>query len=279
MVGWIHAGGDQPAAREGLLVSHRSVRIRLAAALAAVILAPLGLLSVSSTVARATTSGPLIRVRAVGLRAATASTNWSGYGLAGYFASVAGSWTVPAASPSVGPTYSSSWVGIDGLANRNLIQAGTESDYVNGYAQYDAWWEILPGAERVVAKLPVSAGDHLSASITHTTGKKWTIALVDATSGRSFTYTRSYRGLGASAEWIEERPQIGHTLSVLAAYGSTTFSSLTANGANPHLTSAGAISMVGDVGNRLISVPSVPSVLGDAFSVAYGASAPPPPAG
>ena len=48
---------------------------------------------------------------------------------------------------SRGP-YSSSWIGIDGLANRDLIQTGTDSDYVDGSPHYDAWWEILPAAER-----------------------------------------------------------------------------------------------------------------------------------
>lgn len=274
----------RPVTREGHLLSYRSIRAAFAASVSAVVLALLGPAAVSAASTAPIKSDPLIRVRDAALHNATASTNWSGYGIAGAFTAVTGSWVVPAAAASTGPTYSSSWIGVDGLANRNLIQAGTESDFVNGHAQYDAWWEVLPGAERVIATLPVAPGDHLSASISQTvtkkvTAKKWTIVLVDTTSGRSFTYTRGYRGPGASAEWIEERPMVAHSLSALAAYGSTTFSSLTANGVNPHLISAEAIAMVASVGNRLISVPSVPSVLGDAFSVAYGATTPPAPAG
>jgi len=226
-----------------------------------------------------TASGPLIRVRSVALHAGTASTNWSGYGIAGSFTAVSGSWNVPAASPAAGATYSSSWIGVDGMANRNLIQTGTESDYVNGVVRYDAWWEVLPAAEQVITSLPVRPGDHMSASIVRGTGHKWTIVLADSTSGRSFSYTRTYKGVGASAEWIQERPQIGRTLTLLTAYGSTTFTGLTANGANPHLVPVDAISMVDDSGGRVISAPSAPSPVGDAFTVAYGAVPPAAPVG
>ena len=223
MVGWIGIDGAKPVIREGLLLSHRSIRAALAASLSACHPGNSGPVCRLHDSVGATTSAPLIRVRDAGLHAATASSNWSGYGIAGTFSAVTGSWIVPAAAPSTGPTYSSSWIGIDGLANRNLIQAGTESDYVNGHAQYDAWWEVLPGAEKIVATLPVAPGDHLSASIYRTvakkpTAKKWTVILFDSTSGRSFTYTRSYRGPAASAEWIEERPMVGRSLSALANY-------------------------------------------------------------
>jgi hypothetical protein len=276
MLGWMHIGGEHPGTREGLLLSHRSVRVGLAASLSVVLLAPLGLATVSATTAGAITSSPLVRVRDTAIHASLASSNWSGYAIAGTFSAVTGSWTVPTVAPSTVPTYSSSWIGVDGLENKDLIQTGTESDYVGGHAKYDAWWEVLPGAEKVIAKVPVLPGDHMSASITRVTAEDWRFVLTDLTSGKRFTYTRAYKGPGASAEWIQERPMVGGSLSTLADYGSTTFSSLTENGVNPHLTAADSISMVG---NRLISVPSAPSALGDAFSVAYGDSAPPPPAG
>jgi hypothetical protein len=284
MVGWMDVDGEHLVTREGLLLSRRSARVGLAASLSVVLLAPLGLATASATTlgattAGATTSGPLVRVRDVAIHASTASTNWSGYGIGGTFSAVTGSWTVPTVAPSTGPTYSSSWIGIDGLANQKLIQVGTESDYVSGHVRYDAWWEVLPAAEKVIAKLPVAPGDHMSASITHGTAKHWTIVLTDTTSGKKFTYTRNYKGPAASAEWIQERPLVGGSLATLANYGSTTFTSLTANGVNPHLNSAEAISMVGNVGSRLISVPSAPSALGDAFTVAYGDSTPPAPGG
>jgi Peptidase A4 family len=279
MVIWMHVGGEHLVIREGLLLSHRSARVGLAASLSVVLLAPLGLATVSAAAAGATTSASLVRVRDTAIHASTASTNWSGYGVTGTFSAITGSWTVPTAAPSAGPTYSSSWIGIDGLANQKLIQVGTESDYVGGHARYDAWWEVLPAAEKVIAKLPVAPGDHLSASITHGVAKHWTIVLTDTTSGKKFTYTRGYRGPAVSAEWIQERPMVGGNLATLANYGTTTFSALTANGVNPHLSAAEAISMVGGVGDRLISVPSMPSTPGNSFTVAYGDSTPPPPGG
>ena len=241
------------------------------------VLAPVGL--AGPVAAGAATSGPLIRVRSVAEHAGTASSNWSGYAEAGTFTAVTGSWTVPAVTATAGATYSSTWIGVDGLANRNLLQTGTESDYVGGVARYDAWWEVLPAAEKVIATIPVRPGDHMTASITWGKGRTWTVVLTDTTSGASFSGTRSYRGAGDSAEWIEERPQIGRSLSTLAEYGSTVLTGLTANGGDPRLTTAEAISMVDVTGTRVISTPSSPSALGDAFSVAYGATAPPPPPG
>jgi hypothetical protein len=47
-------------------------------------------------------------------------------------------WVVPSVKKITG--YSSAWVGVDGFSNNNLIQTGTESDFVNGKAVYRAWW-------------------------------------------------------------------------------------------------------------------------------------------
>jgi hypothetical protein len=275
----MRAGVDHPAAGEGLVVAHRWFRPARAAVVVATLLAPVGLAAPTSADTGAATAAPLIRVRSVAVHQGTGSTNWSGYGIPGSYSAVTASWTVPTVAATSGPTYSSTWIGVDGLANRNLIQTGTESDYVNGHAQYLAWWEVLPAPETVIRSLPVSPGDHMTASITRVAGRTWTVVLTDSTRGRSFTHTRNYRGTGASAEWIEERPQIGSSLSTLASYGSVTFTGLTANGADPHLTSTSAISMYDNQGTAVISTPSLPATSGDAFSVAYGPSAPPAPAG
>jgi hypothetical protein len=267
------------AAREGQLLSRHFIRSGVSALLTVALVGPLCIVAASSATGGATTSGPLLRVRSVAHHAGTSSANWSGYGVPGTFSGISGSWTVPVANPSPTATYSSTWIGIDGLANTNLIQTGTESDYVGGKVQYMAWWEVLPAAETVITSMTVNPGDHMSASINHVKSRKWSITLTDTTTGRSFTFSRTYRGLGASAEWIQERPQIGRTLSLLTDYGSTTFTGITANGVNPHLTAASAISMINDRGTGVISYPSAPSLLGNAFSVAYGSVAPAPPAG
>ena len=272
------AVGSLPVAGEGLTVARRTSRIGLAALCAGVVVVVV--VATLHPVASGTgTSAPLIRIRAVGQHAGTASTNWSGYGIAGSFVSVTGRWTVPAVSPTTGATYSSTWLGIDGLANRNLIQTGTDSDYVGGQAHYDAWWEILPATERVIGSLVVRPGDTMTASVGHLSRRRWEIVIRDVSTGGSFSIVHGYRGPAASAEWIEERPQIGRSLASLAHYGTTTFWGLTVNGVDPRLTGSEAISMVGTGGTPTLSTPAGPSPRGDAFTVAFGALVPAAPPG
>jgi len=255
-------------------VSHRRVRLGTAALSVGALLVPV---AVAVTPARATSATSAPMIRASGQR----SDNWSGYALTGSYSRVTGAWTVPKVDPA-GPavtTYASTWIGLDGMANRNLIQTGTESDVVDGVVHYDAWWEILPAPERMIPKMTVSPGDRMAASITRGSGRRWTMSLTDITTGALFAVTRTYRGAGASAEWIVERPQVGRSLATLSNFGTTVFTGLTTNGTTPGLTPAEAISMVGTGGSPVISAPSAPSPLRDAFTVAYGPSAPPPPTG
>jgi hypothetical protein len=77
---------------------------------------------------------------------ATTSSNWSGYAVDSSkdsVSSVAGSWTVPAVAGS-GTAYSSIWVGLDGSNSSTVEQIGTDSDVINGQAQYYAWYEMYP---------------------------------------------------------------------------------------------------------------------------------------
>jgi hypothetical protein len=211
-------------------------------------------------------------------RLAAASTNWSGYyrtGASGAFHAVTARWIVPSVNASAGPSYSASWVGIDGVSNTHLIQTGTESNYFNGAAHYDAWWEILPASEARV--FPVKAGDVMTASVKKGT-ITWTITITDTTSGQSFTTHRSYTGPGTSAEWIQERPVVNGSLAALASYGKVTFDPGTLNGGNAHLAAATRILMVNRTGTKVLSTPSGPDADTDGFNVAFGSMAPAPPA-
>ena len=207
------------------------------------------------------------------------SSNWSGYALSGgtvAYSSVTGTWTVQRVTASHGPTYSSQWVGIDGFNNSNLIQTGTESDFVNGAARYDAWWEILPAAETVIGSITVRPGDTMSASVIKGSGTSWTITIKDNTSGQSFTTTRTYNGPQSSAEWIEEAPTVGGRIATLANFGSTVFDPGTINNnADPHLTAIDSGVMVQR--NKQVSTPSNPDSDTDGFQMAYGSTAPAPP--
>jgi hypothetical protein len=206
------------------------------------------------------------------------SSNWSGYALSGSnFTSITGSWTVQAVSRSRRSTYSSQWVGIDGFNNSNLIQTGTESDFVNGQARYDAWWEILPAAETVIpsATLNIHPGDHMSASVTKGAGTSWTISISDTSTGQSFTTIQTYTGPETSAEWVEEAPTVGGHVATLANYGLTTFDPGTVNGRNPGLTPSASGAMIQR--NVQVSTPSNPDADADGFNMQYGSTVPAPP--
>lgn len=208
-----------------------------------------------------------------------ASSNWSGYartGGTGAFHSVTGRWTVASVSPTSKATYSSSWVGIDGFNNSHLIQTGTEADYYNGAAHYDAWWEILPAPETVIRGITVSPGNIMTATITKGSGSSWTITITDKSTGKSFSTIQQYTGPQTSAEWIEEAPSVNGHIATLAHYGAVKFDPGTVNGSNPKLVAAESGYMV--QGGKRVSTPSNPDSDTDGFKCAYGSTQPAPPA-
>lgn len=221
---------------------------------------------------------PRIRVAGSGNKAAGwASSNWSGYALTGSgYSSVTAHWVVQAVSRSHKATYSSEWVGIDGFSNSSLIQTGTESDYYNGAEHYDAWWEILPAAETVIPSIVVSPGDQMSAKITKGSGSSWTITISDMSRNETFSTVQTYTGPQTSAEWIEEAPSVGGRIAPLANYGQTTFDPGTVNGINPGLTASDGGVMIQK--GIQVSTDSNPDSDTDGFNMAYGATAPSPPA-
>ena len=245
-----------------------------------------------------------------------ASSNWSGYAETGTFPAISGSWTVPTASAGATTTsgfgrhgsttsawYSATWLGVDGFNNSNLIQTGTEQDFYGGSAHYSAWWEILPAAETVIAK-PVLPGDTLTATIRETstvvtvgggrrgrgtTEHEWTITLQDPTQNWSFTTTQPYAGMGTSAEWVVEAPEVNGTIAPLARYAFPAGSSAPGdfNGAEVASTLGGPLTGAGlsysaDAGvmvqsNAQVSTPGPQDASGVAFNALYGATAPPVP--
>jgi hypothetical protein len=197
-------------------------------------------------------------------RSAQQSTNWSGYAVTGTFTSATGHWTVPTVSGS-GSHYSSQWVGIDGYSNSNLIQTGTEADVVGGRASYAAWWEILPAAETRIS-MTVHPGDSMTGSVSKTSGTTWKISLTDNTTGQTFSTSKTYRGAGTSAEWIEEATQVNGRIGTPPHFTTFSFTNSTANGANPNLNSSEKILLVQN--GVTYSTPSDPSG-GNSFSVSY----------
>lgn len=159
---------------------------------------------------------PTRQVRVANIGATQSSANWSGYVDTGTGITEAyGSWVVPTVAPSSGPTYSSTWVGIDGASNETLIQAGTSQDGFAGQTSYDAWFELIPASESSVT-LASDPGDSMAADIVETAPSIWAITLQDVTQDTQFSTTVDYSTPGSSAEWIGEAPLVGGQIATLA---------------------------------------------------------------
>jgi hypothetical protein len=240
------------------------------------------------------------------------ASNWSGYAETGTYTGVSGSWTVPAVSATSSSTYSSAWIGVDGFNDNNLIQTGTEEDFYNGAAHYDAWWEILPAAETEISPSAyrITPGDRMSASIyetSQTTGggggffhrqsqveHVWDIRIADTTKGWSFSTSQGYNGAGSSAEWVLEAPEVGGRIATLAHYtiappaGLGDFDNAgiltgTVSSGTPTYTPAG-LNYQNDSGTMVqngaqVSTPGDPDTALTAFDAGYGSAVPPTPAG
>ncbi len=206
------------------------------------------------------------------------STNWSGYVAGGGpFAGASGTFTVPELAAASSETVTSEWVGIDGVTQSALIQAGVQEDYSpsTGLVDTSAWWEILPAPETPITTMQVSPGDSVTVSIAQVSGTVWSIAVTDGTTGRTFATRQVYTGTGSSAEWIVEAPtSLSGIQETLGAYSPpVSFTNLGASGPQTTLV---AVSMV--QGGSTVSTPSAMTAAG--FSVSYdgAASTPPSPA-
>lgn len=153
---------------------------------------------------------------------ALTSGNWSGFALVGgtEFDQVQGVWIVPnvgGAEKAGIKGYSSMWVGLDGDCKCNdLVQDGTESDYVNGKAIYDAWIEFIPEPEVKIPNFAVQPGDVIGAYSTVGTknGKLYGIYYIvnyntNKAVSASLVMPSGDKYVGATAEWIVERTEVG----------------------------------------------------------------------
>lgn len=217
-----------------------------------------------------------------------ASLDWSGYAVASDFSnpqpvivSVSASWVVPTVLTSVDDSFCAVWVGIGGQfeGDGTLIQTGSEQDSVSGNAVYSAWYELLPNDSVTITSINVSPGDRMNASISlvNSASNTWLIELEDITAGERFSQEFVYNSSMLSAEWIVERPTVDSTLSILADFGSLTFTDAKATSS----TGAGVISsfpfsqvIMYDRQNRqLVTVSSLTSK-GSSFTVTFSGTVP-----
>lgn len=231
--------------------------------------------------AGASATAPLaIRVAAAAVPASADATsgNWSGYYLEGSgFTGVSSTFTVPNVSAASTNTDTSEWIGIDGVSNANLIQAGVTEDYSVATNQIDiyAWWEILPAPSTRISAAIVSPspGDRVSISIGQQSVGLWSVRVSDDTIGQVFTISLSYNGPLTSAEWIVEAATSSLTGDVLTLGQYAPNVVFTSPRYTGNETSTVSVQMV--QGGVAVSTPSALSANG--FSVAYGSSAPSPP--
>ncbi|MGC2208099.1 MAG: G1 family glutamic endopeptidase [Candidatus Dormiibacterota bacterium] len=202
------------------------------------------------------------------------SPNWSGYEIAnGPYSYVSGTFNVPSLYATVTETLVSTWAGIDGVSNSDLIQAGVQEMYDpnTGFIYLLPWWEILPAAETPISGMSVLPGDTMTVTIGQLSGTDWAIELTNDTTGVSFVTDQTYTGPGTSVEWIVEAPEVGGLITSLADYTpAVTFTGLSLTGAQNMLNEW--IMYQGDV---QVSTPSTLNATG--FAVAYGDVAPSPP--
>jgi Peptidase A4 family len=222
------------------------------------------------------------------------SNNWSGYAQhtfkQGTFSAIEDTWTVPLVNTSKPrKQYSSDWVGIGGYNESTLVQAGTSEWNDNGTAKYDAWTEVLPDSAVTITGLAIRPGDEVLTVVEETAVNTWKMTVKNLTTGRSGGDTVRYRSSGKSAEAILERPHVNAGIARLATTGNVTFDPGSFSTAGPGtpvwqplLTTIpqaklAEIVMMNTKGTVTLATPSVPSSDLEGFSVADGATAPPPP--
>ena len=196
------------------------------------------------------------------------STNWSGYavtGANGAYSSVSASWTEPTATcTSRSDLYASFWVGLDGYSSDSVEQTGTDSDCVGRSGSYYGWYEMYP-ANPVNFSNTVEPGDSMSASVTFSGTKTYTLVLKDNTRGWTQTITKNQSGLDrSSAEVITEAPSSESGVLPLADFKTISYSTSSANGSSLGGQSPIAITMINNSGQDKDSTSSIGS--GGAFS-------------
>jgi Peptidase A4 family len=224
---------------------------------------------------------------------ANKSNNWSGYDQGSLeqgnklFTSIAGTWTVPTATPHKAneAEYSATWIGIGGgcvdagctVTDSTLIQDGTSQDIsAAGTASYYAWWEIIPAPSVSLSgctpdpSCTVAAGNVMSSSISSAANGAWTMSMQNQTRGWSWSMTVPYSSSEGSAEWIEETPVVVDnsgkvSVGPMPNLTGVHFDAATTNGASAGLKASEEMQLV-DLNNAVISTPSAPDPDADGFN-------------
>lgn len=146
-----------------------------------------------------------------------ASLNWGGYAAfrpGTRFRFVAGTFFVPYLDCATTPNAQSAhWVGIDGLHDSTVEQAGISANCHGSTPVYSAWYELVPNGP-VFPHITIRPGDSIAASVYFSRStSRFTMRLADTTDGQHFSHTAACPA-GATcdrtaAEAISE-PPLGH---------------------------------------------------------------------
>jgi hypothetical protein len=188
-------------------------------------------------------------------------------------------------------TYSSVWVGIDGYTSSTVEQVGTEEDYVNGHAVYDAWWEMYSSnaqqPEQVISGMTIEPGDSITASVQYiTTGAhagQFLLSITDSSHANdSFSVYETSSAVQnptatrTSAEWIVEAPTVGNSVSSIANFGTVTFTnaSATINGVTGPINDSAWQYQAINIGTRSATLDTTSTLTnsGSSFTVTYNST-------
>ena len=122
-------------------------------------------------------------------------------------------------------TYSAMWVGIDGVSEGNVEQAGSSGECANGQPRYYAWFEMYPDPPQILPFFPVHVGDTISVDVQYHDPALFTVVLQNLTTKHTIKLSRTNpQALRESAEWVIEAPT-NRSFGVLplAPFGKATF--------------------------------------------------------
>lgn len=205
------------------------------------------------------------------------SRNWSGYvASGGTFTGVSGTWIIPQVNNNGNFGADAAWVGIGGVTDYDLIQAGTQTTVgPDGKATYEAFYETLPEASKPL-QIAVSSGNSVTVSVNQQSQGVWKIFFRNNTSGESTSLMQSYDSSLSSADWIEEAPSGIRRVMPLNNFGTIKFSNAAAvrNGQSVNLaqSNAQAINMCNISGQTLAMASGVTND-GAGFSVSRSSTA------
>jgi hypothetical protein len=205
------------------------------------------------------------------------SSNWSGFvsasrlgalRAANFLDVVSAEYVVPLVTNATcdrGWDYASQWVGLDGWASNDVLQAGAETDaYCSSFharAAYSVWFEWYPAYETRIANMTITAGDDLFVAVWAVSATKGKIFIENLNQGAmtavTFTAPPGTTLLGESAEWIVERPEVGGKLATLAKYTADYFSAAAARDLQDQIVAPGAEEIDMTNGVAIISAPTL----------------------